>query len=99
MRTEDDKKDTQEQQSHQQDKDRSDSPGEMVIDEEKHDDFSQSSSQQNQQQPQPQQPTGPPGFSYQYVSAPKDSTNDNAMRNTEPKPLLSAQYEPLSDED
>lgn len=88
MRTEDDKKESQEAQ-HSQDKDRSDSPGEMVIDEEKHDDFPQQNVQQN---------APPPSFSYPYVSAHKENSGDNS-RNVEPKPLLSAQYEPLSDED
>lgn len=86
MRTEDDKKDTQES-SHGAEKDRSDSPGDMVIDEEKHEDF--------QQPPAPQPPPG--SYSFQYVQQ-KDTGND-PNRNAEPKPLLSAQYEPLSDED
>ncbi|XP_044260119.1 nuclear receptor corepressor 1 [Tribolium madens] len=62
MRTEDDKKEDS------QEKERSDSPGEMVIDEE------------GQQ------------FGHCY-------TANDSSRNNEPKPLLSAQYEPLSDED
>nr|XP_023022666.1 uncharacterized protein LOC111510921 [Leptinotarsa decemlineata] len=89
MRTEDDKKDSQDC-SHPQDKDRSDSPGDMVIDEEKHEnDFGQ----QQQQQPTSQQQSG----FYSFVH--KDSTASDNSRNNEPKPLLSAQYEPLSDED
>ncbi|KAF5285140.1 hypothetical protein FQA39_LY16829 [Lamprigera yunnana] len=80
MRTEDDKKEIQEH----PDKERNDSPGEMVIDEEKHEnDF------------QGQQPSG---FAYPYVTHKSDNTA-NENRNTEPKPLLSAQYDPLSDED
>lgn len=91
MRTEDDKKDIQDI-SHCQDKDRSDSPGDMVIDEEKHDnDFGPSQPQQSQHQ----QP--PSGF-YTFVHKDTASANDGA-RNNEPKPLLSAQYDPLSDED
>ncbi|XP_063926302.1 nuclear receptor corepressor 1 isoform X4 [Zophobas morio] len=78
MRTEDDKKDAQES----QEKERSDSPGEMVIDEEKHE-------EQQQQQQQ--------GFGFPYVH--KESTANDSSRSNEPKPLLSAQYEPLSDED
>ncbi|XP_060534175.1 uncharacterized protein LOC132706710 [Cylas formicarius] len=80
MRTEEDKKEAQDvhAQHHHQDKERSDSPGDMVIDEEKHEnDYAQ---QQQQQQG---------GYAYSYDGA----------RNNEPKPLLSAQYEPLSDED
>lgn len=90
MRTEDDKKDAQEVAQHSQDKDRSDSPGEMVIDEEKHEEYAP---------PQSQAP--PTSFPYPYVTAPphKDSTATDNTRNVEPKPLLSAQYEPLSDED
>ncbi|KAL1502524.1 hypothetical protein ABEB36_007656 [Hypothenemus hampei] len=83
MRTEDDKKELQD--AHQ-DKDRSDSPGDMVIDEEKH---------EGDQHPQPSR-TPQTGYPYAYVH--KDGGNEN-MRNNEPKPLLSAQYEPLSDED
>lgn len=89
MRTEDDKRDEKEQHG---DKERADSPGEMVIDEDKHEDFAQQS--QN--------------FAYPYSAlnvshpvpqvAPQKETN-NDSRNNEPKPLLSAQYEPLSDED
>lgn len=84
MRTEDDKKDTQEAQ-HIQDKERNDSPGEMVIDEEKHE--NEFSTQQQS------------GFAYPYVAHKSDSTANDNSRNPEPKPLLSAQYEPLSDED
>lgn len=72
MRTEDDKKEVPEG----QEKERSDSPGEMVIDEEKHEEVQQHF-----------------GFSY------KENTANDSSRNNEPKPLLSAQYEPLSDED
>ncbi|XP_030747632.1 nuclear receptor corepressor 1 isoform X1 [Sitophilus oryzae] len=95
MRTEDDKKDIQDQHVHE--KDRSDSPGDMVIDEEKHEnDFSnpQQDAQHQQTRPTHQQPQG--AYSYSYVH--KDNSNDSS-RNNEPKPLLSAQYEPLSDED
>ncbi|KAK4878659.1 hypothetical protein RN001_011165 [Aquatica leii] len=83
MRTEDDKKEVQE--SHHTEKERNDSPGEMVIDEEKHENDFPS-----------QQPTG---FAYPYVTHKPDNTANDNSRNTEPKPLLSAQYEPLSDED
>lgn len=80
MRTEDDKKD--EPQQHQ-DKERSaDSPGEMVIDEEKHD--------------------GDKEQQFQFAYAPKEgvaTSGEVGARNAEPKPLLSEQYEPLSDED
>ncbi|XP_025835153.1 mediator of RNA polymerase II transcription subunit 15-like isoform X1 [Agrilus planipennis] len=89
MRTEDDKKEVQDG-VNMHDKDRSDSPGDMVIDEEKHE------SEQQHQQP----PTGAYG-SYSYMTH-KQSDNagvNDAARNVEPKPLLSAQYEPLSDED
>lgn len=90
MRTEDDKKDNQET-THGQEKDRSDSPGDMVIDEEKHDnDFVSSQPQQTQHQP--------PGGFYTFVHKDSSTANDNS-RNNEPKPLLSAQYDPLSDED
>ncbi|XP_066149114.1 uncharacterized protein Smr [Euwallacea fornicatus] len=86
MRTEDDKKDIQD--AHAQDKDRSDSPGDMVIDEEKHEnDFGSQQSADSQRHPQG-------GYPYSYVHKENDS-----VRNNEPKPLLSAQYEPLSDED
>lgn len=101
MRTEDDKKDIQDQ-SHGHDKDRSDSPGDMVIDEEKHDndfgrtpphnDFAQAPPQQSQHQQQPSA-----GF-YAFVHKDNSTANDNS-RNNEPQPLLSAQYDPLSDED
>lgn len=92
MRTEDDKKDNQET-SHSQEKDRSDSPGDMVIDEEKHDnDFVSSQPQQSQHQQQ-----SSTGF-YTFVHKDSSTANDNS-RNNEPKPLLSAQYDPLSDED
>lgn len=92
MRTEDDKKDSQDQ-SHGQDKDRSDSPGDMVIDEEKHEnDFGPSQQQQSQHQQQPSS-----GF-YTFVHKDTSTANDNS-RNNEPQPLLSAQYDPLSDED
>ncbi|XP_076255294.1 nuclear receptor corepressor smrter isoform X3 [Rhynchophorus ferrugineus] len=98
MRTEDDKKDVQD--AHVPEKDRSDSPGEMVIDEEKHDnDFSnqQQQEQQHQQARAAQHPQPLQGaYSYSYVH--KDTANDSS-RSSEPKPLLSAQYEPLSDED
>lgn len=63
MRTEDDKKETH--QSH----DRSDSPGEMVIDEEKH---------ENEFQPQSQS-----GFTYNYVKD-NSTANDNARNEPEP---------------
>lgn len=90
MRTEDDKKDSQDI-SHGQEKDRSDSPGDMVIDEEKHDnEFGPSQPQQGQHQPSA-------GF-YTFVHKDTATANDNS-RNNEPKPLLSAQYDPLSDED
>lgn len=89
MRTEDDKKDSQEG-GHSQEKDRSDSPGDMVIDEEKH----ENEFGAQQQQGQPMQPQG--AF-YSFVH--KDSAANENSRNNEPKPLLSAQYEPLSDED
>ncbi|KAK9751775.1 hypothetical protein QE152_g4752 [Popillia japonica] len=79
MRTEDDKKDTHS--AH----DRSDSPGEMVIDEEKH---------ENEFQPQPHQPQS--GFTYNYV---KDNSTANDNARNEPEPLLDSKYEPLSDED
>lgn len=93
MRTEDDKKESQDT-PHGQDKDRSDSPGDMVIDEEKHDsDFPPS--QPPQSQHQQQQP--PAGF-YTFVHKDSATANDGS-RNNEPKPLLSAQYDPLSDED
>lgn len=82
MRTEDDKKEGQDP---QQEKDRSDSPGEMVIDEEKHDSAAEFSAQQQQ-------------FNYPYVAHKDTNAADNA-RQVEPKPLLSEQYEPLSDED
>ncbi|KAJ8956379.1 hypothetical protein NQ318_015117 [Aromia moschata] len=80
MRTEDDKKESQEGGADA--KDRSDSPGEMVIDEEKH---GGADAQQQQQ-----------GF-YSFVH--KDNAGGENARSNEPKPLLSAQYEPLSDED
>lgn len=89
MRTEDDKKEASAQDAaqHAQEKERSDSPGEMVIDEEKHE------SEQQQQQQQS-------GFPFAYVTQQKDSTaSENARSVVEPKPLLSEQYEPLSDED
>lgn len=86
MRTEDDKKDATAH--HADSKERSDSPGEMVIDEEKHE-----TEQQQQQQQQG-------GFSYTYVTQKENTASDNASRSVcEPKPLLSEQYEPLSDED
>lgn len=88
MRTEDDKKDSQEG-AHSQEKDRSDSPGDMVIDEEKHENEFGA--------PQQGQPMQPQGSFYSFVH--KDSTANENSRNNEPKPLLSAQYEPLSDED
>ncbi|KAL3271042.1 hypothetical protein HHI36_021542 [Cryptolaemus montrouzieri] len=88
MRTEDDKKENQE--NHPTDKDRSDSPGDMVIDEDKNDEYQTSTSQHQQQQNA--------YSSYPFVH--KDiSVNDSGSRSNEPKPLLSAQYEPLSDED
>lgn len=87
MRTEDDKKEPQEG-SHSQEKERSDSPGEMVIDEEKHENDFSAQQQSSQQQS---------SFSYSYVH--KESTANDNSRNNEPKPLLSAQYEPLSDEE
>lgn len=83
MRTEDDKKEAPEMQ-HPSEKDR-DSPGEMVIDEEKHE--GEFGGQQQQQG----------SFPFAYVPH-KDTANDGS-RNVEPKPLLSEQYEPLSDED
>ncbi|KAK9874310.1 hypothetical protein WA026_002662 [Henosepilachna vigintioctopunctata] len=87
MRTEDDKKDNQEIRPNE--KDRSDSPGDMVIDEEKNETEYQSTASQ-----QPQNAYS----SYPFVH--KDiSVNDPNSRSNEPKPLLSAQYEPLSDED
>lgn len=90
MRTEDDKKEQlqaqqQQQQPDQQpqDKERSaDSPGEMVIDEEKHDDQPSPQPVVQQQQQQAQQ-----AYGGQYAG------------DAQPKPLLSEQYEPLSDED
>lgn len=92
MRTEDDKKDIQDN-LHGQEKDRSDSPGDMVIDEEKHDnDFGPSQPQQSQHQQPPST-----GF-YTFVHKDSTTANDNS-RSNEPKPLLSAQYDPLSDED
>lgn len=57
------------------DKDRSDSPGEMVIDE----------------------PGGYPPPQQQQQQTPP--TSASAFAANEPKPLLSAQYESLSDED
>lgn len=94
MRTEDDKKEAQD--GHSQEKDRSDSPGDMVIDEEKHENEFGGAQQQQQGDGQrhPQAQGG--GYHYSYVH--KDGGNDSG-RNNEPKPLLSAQYEPLSDED
>lgn len=84
MRTEDDKKDHQD--GGPLDKDRNDSPGEMVIDEDKHDGA--------EFQPQ----AG--AFAYHNKPDVFGTANDSAAaRNSEPKPLLSAQYEPLSDED
>lgn len=90
MRTEDDKRDEKDIE-----KERSDSPGEMVIDEEKQE-FAQQAS----------------NFAYPYsalnvqhgvnqVNAESKSgvISNDAVRPNEPKPLLSAQYEPLSDED
>ncbi|KAJ8980403.1 hypothetical protein NQ317_009398 [Molorchus minor] len=65
--------------AHPQDKDRSDSPGDMVIDEEKHDQNEYKQQQQQQQQ----------GGFYSYVH--KDNTANENSRNNEPKPLLSAQ--------
>lgn len=87
MRTEDDKKEPQEATTaHASEKDRSDSPGEMVIDEEKHEgEFG------NQQ--------GGYSSSYPYVTHKDGNTANDSSRNAEPKPLLSEQYEPLSDED
>lgn len=91
MRTEDDKRD--EKEGHV-DKDRSDSPGDMVIDEDKQE-FNQQAST----------------FAYPYSAlnvqhgvGPVPTENKSAPSNettrpNEPKPLLSAQYEPLSDED
>ncbi|XP_056633843.1 uncharacterized protein LOC130443297 [Diorhabda sublineata] len=88
MRTEDDNKKDLQEGSHSQEKERSDSPGDMVIDEEKHEnDFNQ---------PQQQVPQQQSGF-YSYVH--KDTTAKDSSRNNEPKPLLSSQYDPLSDED
>lgn len=86
MRTEDDKKEAPEAQ-HVHEKDRSDSPGEMVIDEEKHEgEFGGQQAQQG-------------SFPYSYVAHKDNSTANDSSRNVEPKPLLSEQYEPLSDED
>ncbi|CAG9833249.1 unnamed protein product [Diabrotica balteata] len=85
MRTEDDNKKDLQEEAHSQEKDLSDSPGEMVIDEEKHEnDF-------NQQQ------TSQHGGFYSFVH--KETTASETSPNNEPKPLLSSQYEPLSDED
>ncbi|CAH0549000.1 unnamed protein product [Brassicogethes aeneus] len=91
MRTEDDKKEI----TAQQEKDR-DSPGDMVIDEDKSDDFINPATAQQQyygyvaQQQQQQQ--------NQDGNAQQQQQSNDA-RSNEPKPLLSAQYEPLSDED
>lgn len=93
MRTEGDKRDEKEGHS---EKDRSDSPGDMVIDEDKHDvEFTQQTS----------------NFAYPYSALNvahgvsqvptenKSAPSNDSSRPNEPKPLLSAQYEPLSDED
>ncbi|XP_044763317.1 nuclear receptor corepressor 1 isoform X1 [Coccinella septempunctata] len=91
MRTEDDKKENQE--NHQTEK-RSESPGDMVIDEEKNEEEYHQTAQHQQQQQQQQSAYS----TYPFVH--KDmSVNDSGRRSNEPKPLLSAQYEPLSDED
>ncbi|XP_050513281.1 uncharacterized protein LOC114330824 isoform X1 [Diabrotica virgifera virgifera] len=85
MRTEDDNKKDLQEEAHSQEKDLSDSPGEMVIDEEKHEnDFNQQQTSQHS------------GF-YSFVH--KETTASDNSQNNEPKPLLSSQYEPLSDED
>lgn len=92
MRTEGDKRDDKEVHG---EKDRSDSPGDMVIDEDKHDvEFTQQAS----------------NFSYPYSvlnlhtvsqvpTENKNAPSNESSRPNEPKPVLSAQYEPLSDED
>lgn len=91
MRTEDDKKEAPDSGApNPSDKDRSDSPGEMVIDEEKHDDFPPSTPAQGAPPPS----SGPSGYSYSYM---KEGPGETPR--LEPKPLLSEKYEPLSDED
>lgn len=116
MRTEDDKKEIHENPHSQQENNRNaDSPGEMVIDEEKEGDYpqqregiaTQQTQQQSQQASQQNQSAGgtsvsaPPVSNYQYSFVHKDSTSSTAndANRSEPKPLLSAQYEPLSDEE
>lgn len=92
MRTEDDKREEKEPHG---EKDRSDSPGDMVIDEDKHEvEFTQQGNF-----PYHYSALNVVGHGQQVASnKPEAQTNENS-RPSEPKPLLSAQYEPLSDED
>lgn len=97
MRTEDDAK--RDEKEPQADKDRSDSPGDMVIDEDKHE-VEYQSQNQNFAFPYSALNVGHGQVSGVNSQASKvgDQSN-NGGRPAEPTPLLSAQYEPLSDED
>lgn len=92
MRTEDDKRESK---SPHNDKDRSDSPGDMVIDEDKQD-FTQTSNF-----PYPYSALNVQSVSHVSSNDNKSAQNNDTSnsRTNEPKPLLSAQYEQLSDED
>ncbi|XP_044739658.1 uncharacterized protein LOC123301011 isoform X2 [Chrysoperla carnea] len=106
MRTEDDKRDDPKQSEHKSavgGQASAESPGEMVIDESKHESSSVTPTNFSNQPP-------PQFAAYSYntlvgqhnvvnkVDITTSSSNEN-NRQAEPKPLMSAQYEPLSDED